>query len=56
MKGQMVAVEQTSIAKKCGIQFQGPDRLAHSRADRLLGPGLGEGRAISAFAAMEQSE
>jgi hypothetical protein len=24
MKGQMVAVEQASIAKKCGIQFQGP--------------------------------
>jgi hypothetical protein len=23
MKGQMVAVEQASIAKKCGIQFQG---------------------------------
>jgi hypothetical protein len=24
MKGQMVAVEQASIAKKCGIQFPGP--------------------------------
>jgi hypothetical protein len=24
MKGQMVAVEQASNAKKCGIQFQGP--------------------------------
>jgi hypothetical protein len=24
MKGQMVAIEQASIAKKCGIQFQGP--------------------------------
>src|SRR6202043_1344173 len=24
MKGQMVAVEQASIAKKCGIQFEGP--------------------------------
>jgi hypothetical protein len=24
LKGQMVAVEQASIAKKCGIQFQGP--------------------------------
>ena len=24
MKGQMVAVEQASIAKKCGIQFQPP--------------------------------
>jgi len=24
MKGQMVAVEQASIVKKCGIQFQGP--------------------------------
>jgi thiamine biosynthesis protein ThiC len=24
MKGQMVAVEQASIAKNCGIQFQGP--------------------------------
>ena len=24
MKGQMVAVEQASIAKKCNIQFQGP--------------------------------
>jgi hypothetical protein len=24
MKGQMVAVEQAAIAKKCGIQFQGP--------------------------------
>jgi hypothetical protein len=23
MKGQMIAVEQASIAKKCGIQFQG---------------------------------
>lgn len=23
LKGQMVAVEQASIAKKCGIQFQG---------------------------------
>ncbi len=23
MKGQMVAIEQASIAKKCGIQFQG---------------------------------
>jgi hypothetical protein len=23
MKGQMVAVEQASIAKKCNIQFQG---------------------------------
>ena len=23
MKGQMVAVEQASIAKKCGIEFQG---------------------------------
>src|SRR5215468_8450679 len=23
MKGQMVAIEQTSIAKKCNIQFQG---------------------------------
>jgi hypothetical protein len=30
MKGQMVAVEQASIAKTCGIQFQGPDRRAHS--------------------------
>ena len=27
MKGQMVAVEQASIAKKCGIQFQGPRPL-----------------------------
>lgn len=24
MKGQMVAIEQASIQKKCGIQFQGP--------------------------------
>jgi hypothetical protein len=24
MKGQMVAVERASNAKKCGIQFQGP--------------------------------
>src|ERR1700726_4757056 len=24
MKGQMVAIEQASIAKKCGIQFEGP--------------------------------
>jgi hypothetical protein len=24
MKGQMVAIEQASIAKKCGIEFQGP--------------------------------
>lgn len=24
LKGQMVAIEQASIAKKCGIQFQGP--------------------------------
>jgi hypothetical protein len=24
MKGQMVAIEQASVAKKCGIQFQGP--------------------------------
>jgi hypothetical protein len=24
MKGQMVAIEQASITKKCGIQFQGP--------------------------------
>lgn len=24
MKGQMVAIEQASNAKKCGIQFQGP--------------------------------
>src|SRR3981189_1788657 len=24
MKGQMVAIEQASIAKKCGIQFQRP--------------------------------
>jgi hypothetical protein len=23
MKGQMVAIEQASIQKKCGIQFQG---------------------------------
>jgi hypothetical protein len=23
MKGQMVAIEQASIAKKCNIQFQG---------------------------------
>jgi hypothetical protein len=23
MKGQMVAIEQASIAKKCGIQFEG---------------------------------
>ncbi len=24
LKGQMVAIEQASIAKKCGIQFQRP--------------------------------
>jgi hypothetical protein len=24
MKGQMVAIEQASVMKKCGIQFQGP--------------------------------
>ena len=24
MKGQMVAIEQASVVKKCGIQFQGP--------------------------------
>ena len=30
--------------------------MAHSRADRLVEPCLGEGRAISALAAMEQSE
>jgi hypothetical protein len=23
MKGQMIAIEQASTAKKCGIQFQG---------------------------------
>jgi hypothetical protein len=29
MKGQMVAVEQASIAKKCNIQFQGPTSARH---------------------------
>jgi hypothetical protein len=33
MKGQMVAVEQASNAKKCGIQFQGPRPRAPDRID-----------------------
>ena len=35
MKGQMVAVEQASIAKKCNIQFQG-QRLQRCRARRTV--------------------
>jgi hypothetical protein len=29
-KGQMVAVEQASIAKKCNIQLQGKEEVQHS--------------------------
>jgi hypothetical protein len=31
MKGQMVAIEQASIAKKCNIQFQGKTEGAEGR-------------------------
>jgi hypothetical protein len=34
MKGQMVAIEQASIAKKCNIQFQKPEPSAAPPTDR----------------------
>jgi polygalacturonase len=34
MKGQMVAIEQASIARKCNIQFQKPEPPAAPTSDR----------------------
>jgi hypothetical protein len=37
MKGQMIAVEQASIQKNCGIRFQGSDRQGLDLCACLLG-------------------
>jgi hypothetical protein len=42
MKGQMVPVERASIAKKCGIQFQGQHPLALDLRT-IGGPARGDG-------------
>jgi hypothetical protein len=45
MKGQMVAIEQASIAKKCDIQFQGkPWRL---QLERFIRDAIAAGQEIA---------